>query len=384
MAPPPPPPAPTPPPNQGDPGVTFVIPCYNHGQFVHEAVRSCLDQQDASVHVVVVDDGSDDGSTPNACDEAAERDPRVNVIHQPNAGLSAARNTGLRAIRELHLRTEYVSFLDADDWVEPTFVRTLDEAIRAEASDDVSHAYCQERLVGLADMVWEVPDWDPMLEMVTNLHPVTTLIRTERVEQVGGFDETMNQGYEDWDLWLRFVSRGWRGVRVREPLFVWRRHSETTMVVEAGARHDTLFARLVENHRDLYAKHAQQLILLSNELLRRADASWLDEDGRAIPLRDMRAHVEHLIQHVKGEDERRDAMTQEFERIRLELTDALQKAEHRARTAEHERDELASLAAVRAFKRWRRLVDNAPGPIGWVLRGVHGIGKRILGGRSRA
>jgi glycosyltransferase involved in cell wall biosynthesis len=298
------------------PSVSFVIPCFNHGRFVAEAVRSCLNQADASVKVVVVDDGSDDGTTAAACDAVVALDPaRVVVVHQNNLGLSAARNRGAAEARKRGVAWagEYLSFLDADDFIDPTFVSKLHGAIRSACRAPgpggtgpgaVSHAYCQERLIGLADMTWHVPDWDPMLMLVTNLHPVTTLVRRECFEAVGGFDESMRGGYEDWDLWLKFIERGWRGVRVREPLFTWRRHSPTTMIVEAGQHHGRLFGHLVRNHPDLYRRHADELHVLANTLLRRGEANWLDESGEAIVQRDLRRHIAHLVgerdHHAQG------------------------------------------------------------------------------------
>ena len=75
-----------------DRSTTVVVPCYNHGRFVRAAVRSALDQADADVRVVVVDDGSTDGRSPGDCD--ACRGPRVEVLHQRNTGLPGARNVG--------------------------------------------------------------------------------------------------------------------------------------------------------------------------------------------------------------------------------------------------------------------------------------------------
>ena len=331
------------------PSATVVIPCFNHGRFVAEAVRSCLAQVDADIRVVIVNDGSDDGSTPEACDRCVELGPqRVAVVHQKNRGLSAARNRGALEAKNRagEWAGEYLVFLDADDWIEPTFVSKLHGAIvkssvetraaRREAklvaagaesssgsagsngsvssngthetagagsavaviefspAGKVSHAYCQEKLVDLCDMTWAVPEWDPSLMMVTNLHPVTALVRRECFEAVGGFDESMREGYEDWDLWLKFVERGWKGVRVREPLFIWRRHSATTMIVEAGKRHERLFGQLVTNHIRLYMRHGPELLVLSNRLLRQSDANWLDESGEAIVVRDTR-NLTHML-----------------------------------------------------------------------------------------
>jgi len=264
------------------PTATVVIPCYNHGRFVREAVDSALRQERADVRVVVVDDGSDDGATPALCDACAGE--RVGVIHQENRGLPGARNRGADGAR-----TEYLVFLDADDWIEPGFVATLAAAIEAERAagrdEDVSHAYCQERLVGLGQGFWRVPDWDPMLMLITNLHPVTALVRRERFEAAGGFEESMRGGYEDWDFWITMVERGWRGVRVREPLFVWRRHSDETMVMRVIHNHAALYAGIRGRHADLYRRHARELLVRSSTMLQRFDMNWLDENLEPINLR---------------------------------------------------------------------------------------------------
>ncbi len=260
------------------PTVTFVIPCYNHGRFVRDAVQSCLRQLDADVRVVVVDDGSDDGSTPEQCDACAG--DRVRVVHQENKGLPAARNAGA-ALAD----SEYLVFLDADDYLEPTFVRELAGAIE-HAGDDVSHAYCRERLTEHGrDAVWRVPDWDPLLLLITNLHPVTALVRRDRFEAVGGFDETMTRGYEDWEFWIRLSGRGWRGVRVTKPLFNWRRHSNDTMIHDAVAKHEELYDQILERHPELYRRHAHEITRRTNMMLRRYDCNWLDETLDPIVLR---------------------------------------------------------------------------------------------------
>jgi glycosyltransferase involved in cell wall biosynthesis len=420
------------------PTVTAVIPCYNHGEFVREAAASCLAQEKADVRVVIVDDGSDDGKTGAACDACRQLDPeRVLVIHQENRGLPAARNRGAREAsqRGAPWAGEYLVFLDADDWIEPAFVCRLHAAIQAdpETLDRLSHAYCQERLVGLAEMVWAVPEWDDKLMMVTNLHPVTALVRRERFEAVGGFDESMKEGYEDWDLWLKFVERGWQGVRVREPLFVWRRHSHSTMIIEAGQRHRRLYGQLVENHRDLYQRHAPELLVLSNAMLRRADANWLDESGDAIVVRDLRRWTEDLARereammaaHAREREETRNLarkITAELEclvngsgsgaqappaapddqqlaalRSMVERIKSAREAERRIATAQQELaeravDDLRRVCAeyeakpVVRFSRWmHRTIDRLPRvvsrPIKWSLGGVS---RRIKGTAPQA
>lgn len=260
---------------------TVVVPCFNYGRFVRFAVESALRQVDAVVDVVVVNDGSTDGKSARLCDRC--RGPRVTVIHQENGGPAVARNRGAA-----DSRGEFLVFLDADDWIEPEFVSKLGRALReseAGGAEDVSHAYSQQRMVErTGSSVWKVPEWDPLTMMIANLHPVTAVVKRERFTAVGGFSEGMREGYEDWDLWLKFVERGWRGVRVAEPLFVYRRHSPTTHNRQAIAIHEALFRRIVRAHAGLYGAHADELVARMNLLLRQHNMNWLDESGEPIAL----------------------------------------------------------------------------------------------------
>lgn len=99
--------------------VAVIIPVYNGAEFLSRCLNSILAQTYANLTVLVVDDGSTDSSGQIA-DDYALRDPRVRVTHQSHAGVADARNTGLAQVKE-----PYVTFVDADDYVAPTYVATL-------------------------------------------------------------------------------------------------------------------------------------------------------------------------------------------------------------------------------------------------------------------
>lgn len=334
------------------PTVRIVIPCYNYGRFVADAVRSALDQQDADVDVVVVNDGSTDADSAAACDAAAALAPdRVRVMHQPNKGLPGARNAGASGAT-----AEFLAFLDADDTLMPTFCSDLVRAIRDEEAagrdEDVSHAYGQQVLSELGHGTWRVPDWDPLLLMITNLHPPTALIRRERFEAIGGYNESMREGYEDWDFWLSCAERGWRGVRVRKPVYTWRRHSHDTMIHRAVKIHGELYARIIAQHHQLFERRWADALVRANLLLRDAEANWLDEDLRAIPIRDLRRWTETLVKE-------RDAITAAHAAASSEA------ALLRARVAE-----LEAKPSLRASRAFHRTLDRMPGVIAGPVRGL--------------
>lgn len=347
------------------PEVCFIIPCFNHGRFVGEAVRSCLAQEEADVGVVIVDDGSTDGSTPGACDACAGE--RVMVVHQENRGLPGARNRGAAEAARAW-SPGYLAFLDADDFVRPAFVRLLRSAIEA-GGREISHGYCQEELIELGTGTWRVPEWDSLLLLITNLHPVTALVRRDRFEAVGGFDETMRRGYEDWEFWIRLCERGWSGARVREALFVWRRHSHETMVMEAVRRHDELYREILARHKDLYARRGEELIALANSMLRKFDANWIDETGYPIPLQYLRGCHDEVVRL-------RAASTQTQQDV-LRLTGEL--AQARARVEEL-RSWYESFATVKLHHGVHRLVDRLPGPLARGGRGLLAAVRRLVVG----
>ena len=357
------------------PSVTFVIPCFNHGEFVGQAVASALAQEEADVRVVVVDDGSTDGHTPAQCDACAG--DRVRVIHQSNTGLPGARNAGAEGAT-----TEFLAFLDADDWVEPGFTRALAEKL-ADAPA-ASHAYCYERIAELGnDWVWKTPEWDTRLMLLTNLHPVTALVRRTCFEDIGGFDATMRDGYEDWEFWVRCAAKGWRGVRVPEALFVWRRHSHETMIADAVARHDRLFAQIVGRNQAFYAEHAESLIKRSNSLMRRFDVNWIDEDFNAIQLGFLRDRAEYLEQEVwatRGRLEQAQQATTEQEARTADVQSAadarerelLALLEAQSCALRDQRDAYESMTLVRLHHASHRVVSALPGPLARFARGVLG------------
>jgi glycosyltransferase involved in cell wall biosynthesis len=337
------------------PNATIIIPCFNHGRFVADAVESALAQTDADVRVVVIDDGSDDGTTPDACDALLDRfgTQRLDVIHQDNNGLPGARNRGAA-----DATTQYLAFLDADDTIAPDFVSTLATAIEHDQADRddaieslaISHAYCQETLTDRAHGTWRVPEWDPELLLITNLHPVTCLVRRDAFEAVGGFDASMTEGYEDWEFWVRLSERGYRGVRVTEPLFFWRRHSRETMIHDAVAKHDSLYAQIIDRHRDLYERHFEALTCRCNSMLRAFDCNWIDETGTPIPL-----------QYLQKKTAETHGLERSLHAVRQELTGAREHAESCGKRCEAVRAEYDAMAGVRLHRRARRLLATVPG-----------------------
>ena len=113
------------------PILSVVMPVYNATAFLQEAVQSVLASGVEAVELLCVNDGSRDGSG-EMLDALAAADSRVRVWHQANAGASAARNAALQ-----HVRGQYVTFVDSDDVVSPTYLKTLVETAERTGADCV-------------------------------------------------------------------------------------------------------------------------------------------------------------------------------------------------------------------------------------------------------
>ena len=202
-----------------EPLTTVMIPAFNAEGTVHESVRSALAQTEGRLEVVVVDDGSD---IPVGEVLGDVRDDRLRIIrHQRNRGLSAARNTALRAAR-----APLVSQLDADDLWEPGYL----EAVVGQFEDPaIGLTYTNVSILGHPDghtnYIFD-PSVHPMdrFPKVAEQNPVpalTATMRTDAVRRVGGYAGWL-WAAQDYHLYLRLIAAGWRFAYVDRQLARYR------------------------------------------------------------------------------------------------------------------------------------------------------------------
>ena len=233
--------------------VSVVIPCFDAGAHLIEAVDSALAQTLLELEVIVVDDGSTDPETLLALEEVERRD-RVAVLRQENAGVASARNRGLEAARGA-----YFFALDADDRIEPPY---LAEAVGALESDpSLGIVYCRGRLFGDEEGSWVLGDFAPESMLIHNVIPASSVYRLADARQVGGYDTGMKHGREDHDFNLRILGLGRSVLRLEGEYFWYRRHGLTRNTV-IGLDRDKwaqTYARMFRNNLEFYAEHAEPL-----------------------------------------------------------------------------------------------------------------------------
>lgn len=230
----------------------MVIPCFNAGQHLAEAVESGLAQSYKNLEIVIVDDGSTDAGTLSLLEQAQW--PRTRIFHQVNAGPSAARN---HAIREA--RGDYILPLDADDTIEPTYAEKAVAAI--EAQSDIGCVYCKAMKFGAESGPWDLPPYALDELVIDNVVFVTALFRKSDWEKIGGFDERLRHGVEDYDFWVKMAASGKEIVQLNEYLFNYRvqEKSRTTRFQDGVDSKVSTYADIFRSNKDFFAKHAEHL-----------------------------------------------------------------------------------------------------------------------------
>lgn len=191
------------------PAVTLVVPCYNGLPFLEWTLDSIAKQTLADFECIVVDDASTDGSAA-MISSFCRRDPRFRLIkHRANAGLSASRNTGLRAARG-----QYIAFLDADDLLNPEGLALRYETLREISDPACVGTYCGSISIpeGARVPPATLPQTLKVIDLVTSsgqcpFNANQPMFKTALLRRYGGFNEKLKQA-EDYDYWLRLLRAG--------------------------------------------------------------------------------------------------------------------------------------------------------------------------------
>ncbi|MBR0674481.1 glycosyltransferase family 2 protein, partial [Neoroseomonas soli] len=233
--------------------VVVIIPLFRQPALFSEAIASVLAQRDApALRIIVVIDGCVyQQSLDAAMSWARAHAPRLAVLVQPNGGVAAARNAGIRFARQAWPDCRAFFFLDADNRIGPHFLRRAWDTLFA-AAPEVGWAYPDFDLVGIGG-AWSTAGRHHLLQhMAENVCDAAALVRREVCEAGIGFDETLRAGFEDWDFFLRAAGAGFRGVHLPQAGFSYRRRPES-MLSEARRDRAALLSALHKRHPVLYA-----------------------------------------------------------------------------------------------------------------------------------
>lgn len=195
------------------PPISIVIPCYNQGKFLKDALDSLAKCDKSLFEIIIVNDGSNDEFTNEYL--ASLKEQGLHVIFQKNLGLGEARNTGIRNSKGL-----YILPLDADNKISPEYIT---ESLAVFQTDpEIAVVYGNANYFGDKTGVLKPGPFNLQRLMLGNYIDACAVIRKTVFDKVGLYDNMKIMGYEDWDLWLRIAFANYKFFYVDKVLFDYR------------------------------------------------------------------------------------------------------------------------------------------------------------------
>lgn len=244
---------------QGKSKVAVLVSLYNYARYIREALDSVAAQTLEDVELVVCNDCSTDESASVALDWMQRHETRFSrlalVENERNSGLAATRNASVA-----YAEAPYLFILDADNLIRPAcLARSLE--ILEEAAPEAAFVYTYREIFGdesaAGFSLENLDDWNLPLLLENNYIDAMVLHKRSALEAVGGYraDEYFGRlGYEDYELWLKYVRAGLYGIKIHQPLIRYRRHGTSMLntVTNLKENNELLWQRIYELYPDLY------------------------------------------------------------------------------------------------------------------------------------
>lgn len=224
------------------PAVSVIVPCHNGGRFLDELVANLREQTFKDFEIVIVNDGSTEQDTLNVLKRL---ESEVRVVHQENRYLPGARNRGF-----LEAKADIVLPLDCDDRLEPTFLAETLAALR-NAPNSTGFVFTHMRLAGSIEGVLKT-HCNRFDQLFLNHMAYCLLIKKIAWQQIGGYDETMRDGAEDWEFNIRLLKAGFGWVEVPRPLLIYSVRADGMLLSKSARMHATIWRCIRDRNPDLY------------------------------------------------------------------------------------------------------------------------------------
>lgn len=231
--------------------VSIIMPCYNDGKYMEEAVASVKAQTYPQWELIIVDDGSDDEETVQIIKRMEAE--QIKVLHTDHVKPAGARNYGIR-----HADGTYILPLDADDRIDKTYIEKAVKII--ESDSKIGVVYCESDMFGERTGKWNLPEYSFQSMLLDNIVFVTALFYREDWEKIGGFNRNMAAGMEDYDFWLGILELGKEIYQIPEILFHYRIKSvsRTTGFQADYIQMQAVYRQIYDNHKAFYEKHQEE------------------------------------------------------------------------------------------------------------------------------
>ena len=234
--------------------LSVVIPCYNQGEYLLEAIASVEACLDRVYEMVIVNDGSTDPITVNVMRYLEEQG--YFILNEENQGLASARNNGIKKSQG-----RYILALDADNKIRSDYILKGIDVL--DRNPDVGVVYGKPEWFGEGQRSWEVPEeFDVGRLILGNYIDACAVFRKSLWKDCGGYDPNMPlSGWEDWDLWLSAIEKGWKFHYIPEVLFDYRvRVDSMVTACDLPENRGQIMQYICLKHARLYVTRFPQMI----------------------------------------------------------------------------------------------------------------------------
>lgn len=241
--------------------VSVIIPVYNSGVFLDEAIQSCLNSTYPCIEIVVVDDGSTDVETMQIL-RSQQWPDNVTIVHKENGGPASARNLGIK-----NSFGEFIFFLDSDNKIQSDYLVKAYKVL--ESNPSVGVVYSSPFFFGDTDsfeLRFKPLKFSMNSIFAGNYIDMCTLIRRSVFDELGGFDEHFDLiGWEDWDFWIRVAQSKWLFHYLDEELFDYRVRKDSLMGQAIELKKEKMLRYLGSKHGFIFhQKYRQYFRVLEN------------------------------------------------------------------------------------------------------------------------
>ena len=221
--------------------VSVIIPCYNAGNLVLSAIKSVREQTFRNIEIIVVNDGSDDPYTLKVLKRIQSN---IKIITQKNKGLSSARNTGIR-----EANGKYILPLDSDDYIDPSFIEKAIETLKK--STECSYVFFNINTFGEKECILD-RNYNYFVQLFNNQLPYCIFFKKSLWDKIGGYDEDMKLGYEDWEFNIRLGKYGFHPKKNNGALFNYYVSYHGMLFSKSDKNYISIVRGIRKKHRDIY------------------------------------------------------------------------------------------------------------------------------------
>lgn len=246
--------------------VSIIVPCYKQAHYLNESLQSVINQTYNLWECIIVNDGSPD-DTEAIAKSWVVKDDRFKYLQKKNGGLSSARNAGIT-----NAKGEFVLPLDADDVLHLDYLKTLVPIIEEKTNLTIVSCYTKFFTGSLHNQVGQLrpKGKDVKALLYVNQLIATSLYRKEDWVRVGGYDETMNKGFEDWEFWLRLTKNGEAFYIHPEFLFYYRKAAKSMLVNTTKNYAIAVKKYIYQKHSELYISDFKNFVTVMTYELERS------------------------------------------------------------------------------------------------------------------